>query len=56
MKLVFNLCSLGYLEKYLECFDNTMEFAENMSTVETKCNLDYEGDELYKYIMIMVIV
>ena len=45
---------LGYLEKFLAFFDSSMEFADKMSDVEAKCNLDYGGAELYKYIMILL--
>ena len=44
----------GHLGRFLMHVDKSMEFQNKMATVETACEIQYEGANLFKYINILV--
>ena len=42
------------MEKYLKNFDKSIQFTEKLDSVETECEVKFEGTRLYKHIMILV--
>ena len=46
--------NVGHIEKFLRYFDQSVQFEETLSSVETACEVEYAGCKLYKYIQILV--
>ena len=47
---------LGFLEAYLREMLQTAEFYEFMENLDIKCNTEFEGSDIYKWISILVCV
>ena len=46
--------TVGYLEKYLMYMNNTTAFKEEMEGVDMKCEVEFDGSKLFKYISLLV--
>lgn len=47
------IVQIGHLEKYLKYFDKSVEFVDKLTSIETTCEVDYDGSKLFKYIQVL---
>ena len=54
INLRLNIFTVGFLEKYLMYMNNTTAFKEEMEGVDMKCEMEFDGSKLFKYISLLV--